>query len=60
MGLRPSGALMAISDGAYEAGIARLERELSDAPAAQMRADHLCHPSRGEAVDEFFNGIFDF
>ena len=34
--------LMAISDRAYEAGIARLERELSDAPAAQMRTDHLC------------------
>jgi hypothetical protein len=34
--------LLAISDRAYGAGIARLERELSDAPAAQMRTDHLC------------------
>jgi ubiquinone/menaquinone biosynthesis C-methylase UbiE len=34
--------LMAISDRAYEEGIARLERELVDPRAAQVRTDHLC------------------
>jgi ubiquinone/menaquinone biosynthesis C-methylase UbiE len=34
--------LMAISDRAYEAGIARLESELKDAISAQVRTDHLC------------------
>ena len=34
--------LMAISDRAYEQGIARLERELTDPRAAHVRTDHLC------------------
>jgi hypothetical protein len=34
--------LVAISDRAYEEGIARLERELVDPRAAQVRTDHLC------------------
>jgi SAM-dependent methyltransferase len=34
--------LMAISDRAYEAGLRRLERELSDADRPITRADHLC------------------
>ena len=34
--------LMAISDRAYADGIARLERELSDGGAPQVRRDHLC------------------
>jgi len=34
--------LMAISDRAYEDGIARLERELADGGTAQVRNDHLC------------------
>jgi SAM-dependent methyltransferase len=34
--------LMAISDRAYEDGIARLERKLADAGTAQVRTDHLC------------------
>jgi ubiquinone/menaquinone biosynthesis C-methylase UbiE len=34
--------LMAISDRAYEDGIARLERELADARAPQVQTDHVC------------------
>lgn len=34
--------LMAISDHAYEAGMRRLERELSEPDAPRTRADHLC------------------
>ena len=34
--------LMAISDRAYEDGIGRLERELADVSAPQVRSDHLC------------------
>jgi SAM-dependent methyltransferase len=34
--------LMAISDVAYEGGLRRLERELADEAASQVRADHLC------------------
>ena len=34
--------LLAISDRAYEEGIARLERQLAYGGAAQMRTDHLC------------------
>ena len=34
--------LLAIPDTAYEAGIRRLEREVNDEAAPQVRADHLC------------------
>jgi ubiquinone/menaquinone biosynthesis C-methylase UbiE len=34
--------LMAISDAAYEAGIRRLESEVADESAPQVRVDHLC------------------
>ena len=34
--------LLAISDRAYEEGIARLERQLAYGGAAQVRTDHLC------------------
>jgi hypothetical protein len=34
--------LMAISDRAYEDGIARLERQLADGGATQVRTDHIC------------------
>ncbi len=34
--------LMAISDRAYQDGVGRLERELMEGVARQMRADHLC------------------
>jgi Major Facilitator Superfamily len=33
---------LAISDTAYEGGIRRLEREMADKSAPQVRADHLC------------------
>jgi hypothetical protein len=33
---------LAISDAAYQAGLRRLERELADGDAPQMRADHIC------------------
>jgi hypothetical protein len=34
--------LLAISDRAYEEGIARLERQLAYGGAPQVRTDHLC------------------
>jgi hypothetical protein len=34
--------LLAISDRAYEEGIARLERQLANGGAAQVRTDHIC------------------
>jgi hypothetical protein len=34
--------LMAISDRAYQGGIARLTRELADGSAPPVRTDHLC------------------
>ena len=34
--------LMSISDRAYQDGVGRLERELMEGVAPQMRADHLC------------------
>jgi hypothetical protein len=34
--------LLAIPDTAYEAGIRRLEREVDQETAPQVRADHLC------------------
>jgi len=43
------GATMNIPDTSYEAGISRLERELADASAPLVRADHLCFVTiRGE------------
>ena len=41
--------LMMIPDTSYEAGISRLERELADASAPLVRAEHLCFVTiRGE------------
>jgi ubiquinone/menaquinone biosynthesis C-methylase UbiE len=44
--------LLAIPDVAYEAGVDRLERELGDGTAPQLRADHLCLVTiRGEKLN---------
>jgi hypothetical protein len=34
--------LLTIPDTAYEAGVRRLEHEVDDETAPQLRADHLC------------------